>query len=122
MLQKIGQEAQEASKTLASASESQKNQALQLMSESLMKHCDLILDANKRDLEKGKGIGISVALTDRLTLTSERVQSMADGLQKIVELEVPTGNPLVIEFDNNLNIQNYYYLDKTRAKNIIFNQ
>ncbi len=42
--------------------------------------------------------------------------------EKIVELEVPTGNPLVIEFDNNLNIQNYYYLDKTRAKNIIFNQ
>ena len=91
MLRKIGQEAQEASKTLASASESQKNQALQLMSESLMKHCDLILDANKRDLEKGKGIGISAALTDRLTLTSERVQSMADGLQKIVELEDPVG-------------------------------
>ena len=42
--------------------------------------------------------------------------------EKIVELEVPTGNPLVIEFDNNLNIQNYYYLDKTKAKNIIFNQ
>ena len=42
--------------------------------------------------------------------------------QKINELEIPTGNPLIIEFDNNLKIQKYYYLDKNRAKTIIFNQ
>tara|TARA_B110000046_G_C12778196_1_gene307832 strand:- start:326 stop:679 length:354 start_codon:yes stop_codon:yes gene_type:complete len=41
---------------------------------------------------------------------------------KINELEIPTGNPLVIEFGNNLEINKYYYLDKTRAKTIIFNQ
>ena len=41
---------------------------------------------------------------------------------KINELEIPTGNPLIIEFDNQLKIQKYYYLDKSRAKNIIFNQ
>ena len=38
------------------------------------------------------------------------------------ELEIPTGNPLIIEFNNNLEIKKYYYLDKTRAKTIIFNQ
>ena len=42
--------------------------------------------------------------------------------QKINELEIPTGNPLIIEFDNNLKIQKNYYLDEARAKNIIFNQ
>ena len=42
--------------------------------------------------------------------------------EKINELEIPTGNPLVIELDNNLKIKKYYYLDKTRAKTIIFNQ
>ena len=41
---------------------------------------------------------------------------------KINELEIPTGNPLVIEFDNNLVINKFYYLDETRAKTIIFNQ
>ena len=41
---------------------------------------------------------------------------------KINELEIPTGNPLVIEFDNNLDIIKYYYLDESRAKKIIFNQ
>ncbi len=42
--------------------------------------------------------------------------------QKINELEIPTGNPLVVEFDNNFKINKYYYLDKSRAKTIIFDQ
>ncbi len=41
---------------------------------------------------------------------------------KINELEIPTGNPLIIEFDNQLKIQKYFYLDTSRAKKIIFNQ
>ena len=41
---------------------------------------------------------------------------------KINELEIPTGNPLIIEFGNQLNIKKYFYLDESRAKNIIFNQ
>ena len=41
---------------------------------------------------------------------------------KINALEIPTGNPLVIEFENNLKVSKYYYLDETRAKDIIFNQ
>ena len=41
---------------------------------------------------------------------------------KINELEIPTGNPLLIEFGDNLKIEKYYYLDKSRAKDIIFNQ
>ena len=42
--------------------------------------------------------------------------------QKINELEIPTGNPLVVEFDNDFKINKYYYLDKSRAKTIIFDQ
>ena len=41
---------------------------------------------------------------------------------KINELEIPTGNPLIIEFDENLEIQKYFYLNEARAKEIIFNQ
>ena len=41
---------------------------------------------------------------------------------KINELEIPTGNPLIIDFDDKMEINKYYYLDKARAKNIIFNQ
>ena len=42
--------------------------------------------------------------------------------QKINELEIPTGNPLIIEFDENFEIIKYFYLDEKRAKEIIFNQ
>mgnify|MGYP003331599757 FL=1 len=41
---------------------------------------------------------------------------------KINELEIPTGNPLIIDFNDQMEINKYYYLDKARAKNIIFNQ
>jgi len=41
---------------------------------------------------------------------------------KINELEIPTGNPLIIDFDDQMKINKYYYLDKTRTKNIFFNQ
>jgi len=41
---------------------------------------------------------------------------------KINELEIPTGNPLIIDFDDRMEINKYYYIDKARAKNIIFNQ
>ena len=41
--------------------------------------------------------------------------------EKIVELEIPTGNPFLIRFGNNLKIEDYKYLDTQRAKKIFFN-
>ena len=41
--------------------------------------------------------------------------------EKIVELEIPTGNPFLIKFGNNLKIEDYKYLDFKRAKKIFFN-
>ncbi|MFL2890147.1 MAG: 2,3-bisphosphoglycerate-dependent phosphoglycerate mutase [Pelagibacteraceae bacterium] len=42
--------------------------------------------------------------------------------QKISDLEIPTGNPLIVEFDKSSVVKKYYYLDESRSKNIIFNQ
>ena len=41
---------------------------------------------------------------------------------QVSKLEIPTGNPLVIEFDDIQKVKKYHYLDETRSKNIIFNQ
>ena len=41
--------------------------------------------------------------------------------EKIIEFEIPTGNPLLIEFDDNLRVKKYKYLDDKRAKKILFN-
>ncbi|MDB2353988.1 2,3-diphosphoglycerate-dependent phosphoglycerate mutase [Candidatus Pelagibacter bacterium] len=38
---------------------------------------------------------------------------------KISLLEIPTGNPLLIDLDNSLNIKECFYLDKERAKNLL---
>jgi len=42
--------------------------------------------------------------------------------KKIIDFEIPTGNPLLIRFEENLKIKDYKYLDKKRAREIIFNK
>ncbi len=39
--------------------------------------------------------------------------------EEINSLEIPTGNPMIINFKNNLKIDNALYLDKDRAKPIV---
>ena len=76
------------------------------------------IEINK-NLKNGKNILIS-AHGNSLRALCKYLFKISD--TKISELEIPTGNPLIIEFDNQLKIQKYYYLDNSRAKNIIFNQ
>ena len=73
----------------------------------------------KKNLSESKNILIS-AHGNSLRALCKFLFKISD--EKINELEIPTGNPLVIEFDNNLEVKKYFYLDKKRAKNIIFNQ
>ena len=73
----------------------------------------------KKHIKENKNVLIS-AHGNSLRTLCKYLFKISD--QKINELEIPTGNPLIIEFDNNLEIKKYYYLDETRAKTIIFNQ
>mgnify|MGYP006085362697 FL=1 len=41
--------------------------------------------------------------------------------EKITDFEIPTGNPLLIQFDEKMNINKYKYLDEERSKKILFN-
>ena len=73
----------------------------------------------KKDLTEGKNILIS-AHGNSLRALCKFLFKISD--EKVNELEIPTGNPLVVEFEKNLEIKKYFYLDGERAKNIIFNQ
>ena len=73
----------------------------------------------KKNLKDKKNVLIS-AHGNSLRALCKYLFNISD--TKINELEIPTGNPLVIEFANNLKVNKYYYLDKTRSKDIIFNQ
>ncbi len=72
----------------------------------------------KKHIEENKNILIS-AHGNSLRALCKYLFKISN--QKIIDLEIPTGNPLIIEFKN-LQIKKYYYLDKVRAKMIFFNQ
>ena len=41
--------------------------------------------------------------------------------EKIIDFEIPTGNPLLITYGENKNLKEYRYLDQKRARKILFN-
>ena len=91
--------------------------------ESLKDTYERVIPYYKKEIQihikKNKNVLIS-AHGNSLRALCKSLFNISD--QKINELEIPTGNPLIIEFDSNLEIKKYYYLDETRAKTIIFNQ
>ena len=73
----------------------------------------------KPDLQNNKNILIA-AHGNSLRALCKKLFNISD--HKINELEIPTGNPLVIEFDVSLKIKDIKYLDESRSKVIITNQ
>ena len=73
----------------------------------------------KPDLLNNKNILIA-AHGNSLRALCKNLLNISD--QGINELEMPTGNPLVIKFKKNLEIENVNYLDEARGKKIIINQ
>ena len=73
----------------------------------------------KPDLQNNKNVLIA-AHGNSLRALCKKLFNISD--HKINELEIPTGNPLVIEFDVSLKIKDIKYLDESRSKVIITNQ
>ncbi len=93
-LLEIGKRARRAASRLAGVSSREKDQALQAMADALLSGVDRILAANAEDLERAAAEGLTGALIDRLTLTSERVADMAEGLRRVAALKDPVGEVL----------------------------
>ena len=70
----------------------------------------------KKNLLENRNILIS-AHGNSLRALCKYLFNISDG--KINQLEIPTGNPLVIELDNKLKINKNFYLDKIRSKEIV---
>ncbi len=87
----IGKKARAAAAPLAIASAERKHAALVSMATELLARTDQILAANALDLDSANASGMSPALIDRLTLTTDRVRAMADGIRAIAELKDPVG-------------------------------
>ena len=84
--------AKAASKGLAQASTIQKNEVLKQISLLLPARATEIIAANQLDLDRGVADGMTESLQDRLRLTSERIQDIADAAAKIISLPDPIGD------------------------------
>ena len=91
MLEKLGQNAKDAEIVLRNLSTNDKNKTLEAVAKALVAHTDEILKANALDVENGKKNQMPEGLIDRLMLTPERIEGMADGLRQLTGLEDPIG-------------------------------
>lgn len=90
-LEQIGQKAKEAEPLLRVMNGEKKNQVLLRAAEYLVKDTEFILSANETDMENGRERGMKEGLLDRLKLTKERIEGMAEGLRQIAALPDPIG-------------------------------
>ncbi len=90
-LEEIGEKAKKASRFMAKCGQEIKNKALLKVACDLIKNQDMIIKANEIDIENAKANDMPEALLDRLTLTPDRFEGMAEGIRQVVQLEDPVG-------------------------------
>jgi glutamate-5-semialdehyde dehydrogenase len=90
VLEQMGKNAKSAERVLASAG-ALKNKALLSMADAIEKNAEEIISANKKDLKSAKESGMSESLLDRLTLNSERIKGMAEGIRSVAAQSDPIG-------------------------------
>ena len=87
------EQVQAVKKSINTASENLKNQALLAMADHLLAATEEILAANALDMETANG-KISDVMLDRLYLDEGRIEAMATGIREVVALPDPIGEIL----------------------------
>ena len=91
MLLQLGINAKEAENTMRTITTDQKNQVLAAVADHLIASTDKLLEANAVDVANAKQNHMPEGLVDRLMLSPERIEGMAEGLRQLVALEDPIG-------------------------------
>lgn len=92
-LEIMGANAKKAARFLMNAG-SKKDAALLAIAKALRENSEKIISANDADIENGKKAGLTDSLLDRLRLTQERIEGMADGVEQVASLKDPVGRVL----------------------------
>lgn len=90
----LGTRAKAASREGANLSTDEKNRGLLSVAEELCQQKDFLLEENAKDVEAAVEKGVKQSLIDRLQLTEERIEAMAEGLRQIATLDDPIGEVL----------------------------
>ena len=86
--------AKSAAAALANESSGKKDRALQFMAEAIRRQAHSLAEKNALDLDAAREAGLPSAMIDRLTLTPERIDSMASGIDVVRALPDPVGEVL----------------------------
>lgn len=90
----MGQAARLVSRELGTLTTQKKNAALISIAKQLRENIDIILAANAKDLACAEQKQLSPAMLDRLRLTRSRLDSLAESLKAMAELQDPVGRIL----------------------------
>lgn len=90
-IKQIAKKARQASRQLARASTTAKNDVLLKMADELLAKSAHLIKENAKDVAAAKKAGLTTAMIDRLTLKKETIDSMARGLREVAALPDPVG-------------------------------
>lgn len=94
LIEQLGEAAKSAATVLANCSTAQKNKALCAIADSLLSHEAEILQANRLDVDQARQKGTPTPMLDRLSLDSNRIAAMAEGVRQVASLPDPVGEVL----------------------------
>lgn len=89
--QAVAVRAKEASRALCEATEQQKNDWLRDSAKRLRDSKGILAEANEKDLAAAPDFGLTDAQTDRLRLTDDRIEAIAQGMETVAMLPDPIG-------------------------------
>jgi glutamate-5-semialdehyde dehydrogenase len=90
----IAERARAASLSLAMAPAHARNAALEHLADRIERSHVHLIEANRRDIEAARAAGVGDAELDRMTLTPDRLDHLAESVRQVVELPDPLGEVL----------------------------
>jgi len=87
----VGAAARAASRTMAAAPTAAKNAALRALAVRLRREAAALQAANCRDLDAANAAGLAAPLADRLKLTQQVIDTVAEGCEQLAAMPDPVG-------------------------------
>ena len=93
-IKELGIRAKQASYSVARMRSPEKNAALLKMADAIDADTEIILDANRADVDAARAKGTPETMIDRLSLTAARIKGMTNGMRAVADLADPVGRIL----------------------------
>ncbi len=93
----IADRARSASRVLGRVTRDRKDRLLLAVAAALVERRDVILAANRSDVDRGREAGTAEGLLDRLSLDPDRIAGLADALAQLAALPDPVGTAVRAE-------------------------